>query len=59
MPLFGDRVELTTRIETLGNTAHPGDQGTVTGVHPGGHLTVTMDDGRTQFPRPDEVTPAQ
>lgn len=56
---FGDRVELTTKIESLGNTAEAGDQGTVTGVHSGGYLTVRMDNGRTQFPSTDEVDPVQ
>ncbi|MEY9961505.1 hypothetical protein [Streptacidiphilus sp. MAP5-52] len=52
----GQRVELTARIEALGNTAYPGDQGTVEGVHSGGSLTVRMDNGRTHFPTRDEVT---
>ncbi|MEU2287863.1 hypothetical protein ABZ614_39170 [Streptomyces sp. NPDC013178] len=51
----GQRIELTTRIESLGNTARPGDQGTVEGVHTDGYLTVRMDNGRPQFPRTDEV----
>jgi len=53
----GQRIELTARIEALGNTAYPGDQGTVEGVHDGGGiLTVRMDNGRTHFPTRDEVT---
>lgn len=54
---YGDRIELTTPVESLGNKAQAGDQGTVTGVHSGGHLTVRMDDGRVQFPHSDEVDP--
>jgi hypothetical protein len=51
----GQRIELTAEVESLGETGRPGDQGTVTGVHAGGHLTVRMDNGRPQFPRTDEV----
>lgn len=51
----GDRIQLATDMESLGTSAHKGDQGTVTGVHAGGYLTVRMDDGRTQFPRTTEV----
>ncbi|WP_329449217.1 hypothetical protein OG906_41080 (plasmid) [Streptomyces sp. NBC_01426] len=47
---------LTTNIEALGTRHQAGDQGTVEEVHTGGHLTVRMDDGRTNFPTRDEVT---
>ncbi|MFI8343962.1 hypothetical protein ACIF8W_28375 [Streptomyces sp. NPDC085639] len=52
----GDRVTLTTDIEALGTRHKAGDQGTVEELHTGGHLTVRMDDGRTNFPTRDEVT---
>nr|MDT0521296.1 hypothetical protein [Streptomyces sp. DSM 41633] len=55
----GDRITLTTDIEALGTRHSAGDQGTVEEVHTGGHLTVRMDDGRTNFPAQDEVTTAQ
>ncbi|MFF5131028.1 hypothetical protein ACFY41_29405 [Streptomyces syringium] len=52
----GDRVTLTTDIEALGTRHKAGDQGTVEEAHTGGHLTVRMDDGRTNFPTQGEVT---
>ncbi|MEU3356067.1 hypothetical protein [Streptomyces sp. NPDC037389] len=62
----GQRVQLTAEIESLGVTAHPGDQGTVIELHTPDvdpetgkehrYLTVQMDDGRIQHPRTDEAT---
>lgn len=51
----GQRIELTCDIESLGVRARRGDKGVVRGVHTGGHLTVRMDNGRTQFPCTSEV----
>ncbi|MFF6903375.1 hypothetical protein [Streptomyces hydrogenans] len=55
----GQRVQLTSAIDALGATAHPGDQGVIREVHVSGHLTVRMDNGRDQFPTLDEVVPAE
>lgn len=55
----GTRVTLTTDMESLGRRHRAGEQGTVEGVHAGGHLTVRMDDGRPAFPTTDEVHTAQ
>ncbi|WP_162602927.1 hypothetical protein [Streptomyces sp. CS090A] len=52
----GTRIQLTSDIEACGTRHKAGDQGTVEGVHIGGHLTVRMDDGRRNFPSQDEVT---
>ncbi|WP_158076980.1 hypothetical protein [Streptomyces sp. CB02009] len=52
----GSRVTLTTDVEALGTRHSAGDQGTVTEMHTGGHLTVRMDNGRDNFPTCDEVT---
>lgn len=52
----GQRVQLTKQMTALGSTARPGDQGTVKGAgRKGDHLIVKMDNGRTHFPRQDEV----
>ncbi|MDJ0385234.1 hypothetical protein [Streptomyces sp. G-G2] len=58
MAMRGDRITLTTDIEALGTRHQAGAQGTVEEVHTGGHLTVRMDDGSTNFPTRDGVTPA-
>lgn len=55
--MIGQRVELTARVESLGNTARPGDQGTVTGIGADRILTVQMDNGRVQFLREGEYKP--
>ena len=43
------RIELTTQVTSLGNTARPGEQGTVNGLGADRILTVQMDNGRPHF----------
>ncbi|KMS74214.1 hypothetical protein ACM01_14945 [Streptomyces viridochromogenes] len=54
--MIGQRIELTTDMESLGHKHKAGDQGRVEELHTGGHLTVRMDNGRPQFPRTGEYT---
>lgn len=64
MNIRGRRFRLTRRIDSLGVSAHPGDEGTVTEVHcPSTDetgvryqlLTARMDNGRTQFPSTEDL----
>lgn len=54
--LVGARIELTARIDAMGFTAHPGEQGVIQELHTNGQYIVRMDNGRTQFPRRNEMT---